>query len=210
MAQAYLEESPETETPRHMTWEEFLYWDFESMRWEWIDGEVIEFPYITAQHNFLTGFLLSLLMLYVSKFDAGRLFGSFLMRLAERPSGRVPDTLFLAKENLHRLQDRFVDGPADLVVEVTSEESDYRDRVEKFVEYERGGVQDYWILDYRKQETLFYQLDAKGRYQRVLADDTGRYYSAIMPGFWINVNWLWQEPKPLIEAMRALNIIPTV
>ena len=23
------------------------------------------------------------------------------------------------------------------------------------------------------------------------------------PDFWINVNWLWQEPKPLMEAMRA-------
>ena len=41
-----------------------------------------------------------------------------------------------------------MNGAADICIEVISPESVIRDRGEKFEEYERGGVGEYWIFDY--------------------------------------------------------------
>jgi len=43
------------------------------------------------------------------------------------------------------LKHTYPDGPADLAIEIVSEESRLRDRGEKFAEYEVGGVKEYWI-----------------------------------------------------------------
>lgn len=61
--------------------------------------------------------------------------------------GREPDLLFLARENLDRLKAPYLEGPADLAVEIVSSESRLRDRGEKLAEYEAGGVREDWILD---------------------------------------------------------------
>jgi Uma2 family endonuclease len=45
------------------------------------------------------------------------------MRLPFVPSGREPDLLYIATEHLSRLEDTYLDGPADVVVEVVSTES---------------------------------------------------------------------------------------
>ena len=211
MAQAILEEPKQAKKMRRMSWEEFLQWEPEHNHNEWVDGEVIELMPVEQRHQTILSMLDTLISLFALKFDLGSAFiAPFLMRLISRPSGREPDLLFIRKENLHRLRNTFVDGPADLVIEIISPESDARDRITKFAEYELGGVREYWLIDHFEQETFFYQLDAQGKYQRVLANESGRYDCAAIPGFWINVNWLWQEPKPTFEAMRALNIIPAV
>ena len=192
MAQATLEKSQMAESPRRMSWDEFLCMDMgELRRWEWVDGEVIEPMPAQFRHNTLAGFLYILLALYADKFNMGQVFGEFMMKLVSRPSGRVPDVSFLHINNVGLLKNSFVNGPMDLAVEIISPESDERDRVDKFAEYEQGGVREYWLLDHFQREAFFYQLDAQGNYQRVLPDKTGRYDSVVLPGFWLNVNWLW-------------------
>ncbi|MDW8290080.1 MAG: Uma2 family endonuclease, partial [Armatimonadota bacterium] len=72
--------------------------------------------------------------------------------------GRSPDILFVSQQNLHRLKPTYLDGPADLVVEIISPESEERDRTQKFSEYERGGVREYWLIDPEKRLAEFYVL----------------------------------------------------
>lgn len=99
------------------------------------------------------------------------------------------------------LQRNFLDGPADLAVEIVSPESILRDRGTKYAEYEAGGVREYWILDPETQRADFFVLDAEGRYQPAQPDTSGRYDSAVLAGFWINVGWLWQTPLPLVRQV---------
>jgi Uma2 family endonuclease len=80
-------------------------------------------------------------------------------------------------------------------VEVISPESIGRDRGEKFYEYERGKVPEYWLLDPLTQRAEFYQLNA-GQYRMVPVDTQGVYRSSVLPGFWLKVSWLWQNPLP--------------
>jgi Uma2 family endonuclease len=108
--------------------------------------------------------------------------------------------LFVAAEHLDRFQRRYLDGPADLAVEIVSPESIRRDRETKLSEYETAGVPEYWIIDPEREEALFYQL-ADGRYRLILGGRSGRYRSAVLSGFWVEVEWLWQDPLPRVTEI---------
>jgi Uma2 family endonuclease len=122
--------------------------------------------------------------------------------------GREPDLLLISQANLNRLKETYLDGPGDLVVEIASSESRERDYNEKFSEYERGGVKEYWILDLEEQRAKFYVLGAEGRYEQRSIDSEGFYHSEVIPGFRLKVDWLWQEPLPkILYALRQLGLI---
>ncbi len=101
-----------------------------------------------------------------------------------------------------RLKRTYLDGPADLVVEVVSPESAERNRSIKFDKYQEAGISEYWLIDPLIQEARFYQLDTEGRYQPAALDDGGAYHSRVLPGFWLRVSWLWQDPPP--DTTQAL------
>ena len=121
------------------------------------------------------------------------------MKLSNVRRGREPGIVFIAKNHLHRLQHTFLDGPADIAIEIVSPESVLRDRGTKYGEYEAGGVREYWVLDPETQRADFFVLDANGRYQRAQPDADGIYRSGLLPGFWINIGWLWQDPLPTLR-----------
>ncbi len=124
------------------------------------------------------------------------------MRITAGGSAREPDLMFVSAEHQARVTSDFLDGPADLVVEVVSDESVARDYDEKFSEYQNGGVREYWIIDPRpdRQRASFFVRDAQGRFRPVSTDDEGIYRSTVVPGFWLKLDWFWQgdaEPDPL-------------
>ena len=189
-----------TPPKQKMTWEEFLSWTDGEHPAEWVNGEIIMTMPAGARHQEVVYFLLSLLKRYVRSEKLGRvLFAPFLMRLPFKPSGREPDILFIEQRHLARLHETYLDGPADLVVEVISPESIARDRGDKFIEYEQAGVREYWLIDPVRTRAEFYVLDRKKQYRLVEPDATGKYYSHVVKGFWIKVDWLWKDPLPLEE-----------
>ena len=109
--------------------------------------------------------------------------------LGARPdsSARKPDILFMARENLHRLTEDRLAGPADLIVEVVSTDSIKRDQEEKLLEYQNDGVREYWIVDprLRKKQACFYHLTEAGQYELFGAETEDRVASHVLPGFWL-------------------------
>ena len=153
--------------PAPVSFEEFLAWADEDTPAEWVDGRIILMSPSNADHQLLAGFLYRLLAHVVETRGSGLvLFAPFIMRIPSRPSGREPDVLFLSGEHLDRLRDTYVDGPADLAVEIVSPDSEERDRGEKLVEYESAGIPEYWVVDPLRRDALFYVLGADGRYHR--------------------------------------------
>jgi Uma2 family endonuclease len=59
---------------------------------------------------------------------------------------REPDVFFVSAEHLDRIGE-LACGVPDLVVEVTSPWTLKTDRMEKFTEYARAGVAEYWLVD---------------------------------------------------------------
>lgn len=191
--------------PLRMTYEEFLAWADEDTLAEWVDGEVVMTSPASKQHQDILYFLASILRAYVQGHDLGAVVGPpFQMRLPH--SGREPDLLFVARERLSRLKDTYLEGPADLAVEVVSRESAGRDRGDKFYEYEHAGVPEFWLIDPEHRRAEFYQLGSDGLYQLATADEAGVYRSRAVPGFWLRVAWLWELP-PDLDALRELGVI---
>lgn len=185
------------ERPRKISYEEFLDWCDEDTLAEWVDGDIVMTSPCSSIHQAVSDFLLKILGLYVEQRELGRVISApFQMKTGPALSGREPDLLFIARENLGRLKRTYLEGPADLVVEVVSPESRLRDRGEKLAEYEMGGVREYWILDPEEQRADFYVLAADGRYERQRAGAQGVYRSEVVAGFWLKEEWLWQDPPP--------------
>jgi len=137
--------------------------------------------------------------LYVRYRDLGEVLGSSLhMRVRAGRSSREPDLFFVAHRHRDRVLDTRLEGPADLVVELVSDDSVAQDREAKFAEYAVVGVPEYWIHDPRpgQRRSDFYRLTADGRYGPIEPDAEGRVHSAVLPGFWLRPDWLRQDPLP--------------
>ena len=181
------------ERPR-MTYEEFLAWADEDTLAEWVDGEVVMYSPASSRHQDISGFLESILRSFVVAHQLGVIRSApFQMKLEQ---GREPDLLFVATAHLTRLKATYLDGPADLVIEIVSPESISRDRGEKFYEYAQGGVPEYWLVDPDTQWLEVYHLGADRRYRTAFANAEGVYQARVLPNFWLRAEWLWQEPLP--------------
>ncbi|HEX8237074.1 MAG TPA: Uma2 family endonuclease [Abditibacteriaceae bacterium] len=193
-------------SPR-ISYEEFLAQADEDVRAEWVNGQVIiDMTPVTTWHQNLEDFLTALIRYYAEVKELGQVRSAgYQMRIAQPPSGREPDIVFVRNENLTRMRETFLDGPADLVVEIISPESRARDRGEKYYEYEAGGVCEYWLLDPQRKQAEWYQLDDKGIYQLVAAQDSV-YHSRVLEGLWLRESWLWQPPT-LREVLREWKLI---
>ncbi len=166
-------------------------------------------PAASARHQDISDFITSLLRAYVELHGLGKVFiAPFQTKLGQDLPGREPDLLFVASENLDRMKLTYLDGPADVAVEVISPDSINRDRGEKFVEYESAGVSEYWLIDPLREQADFYRLGADKRYHPVLPDEDGIYRSEVVKGFWLRVSWLWQEPMPpILEVWKELSLL---
>jgi Uma2 family endonuclease len=192
-----------------MTYEAFLAWADEDTRAEWVDGEVVLLSPSSNRHQMLVVFLVSLFQHFVEAHRLGTvLTAPFQMKTGPDLPGREPDILFIAREHLDRLKNVYLDGPADLVVEIISPDSRGRDRGEKFYEYEQGGVREYWLLDYLRRQAEFYQRGADGIFRLVPVGEDDIYRSAVLEGLWLKVDWLWQEPlPPLLTVLREWQLV---
>ncbi|MFL5801888.1 MAG: Uma2 family endonuclease, partial [Roseiflexaceae bacterium] len=205
------ERQTERKTPPSgpVSFEEFLDWLDEDTRAEWVDGAIIMMSLASDEHQDIKDFLITIMRPFIEAHQLGWIrSGPFVMRTIVCPSGREPDILFVVNERMNLVQKTYLDGPADLAVEVVSPESIGRDRGDKFVEYEAAGVREYWLIDPLRDQVEFYQLGADGRYRLVLIGADGIYRSIVLPGFWLRVAWLWQRPLPdEIDVLKELGVI---
>lgn len=152
-----------------------------------VEGEVIFFMPPPPLHQRVLAFVTKVVALYVKIFNLGEiLFAPLEMRIHTGGAAREPDLLFLSHKNMGRIDNRRVNGPADLVVEIVSTESVSWDRGDKFYEYQEGGAPEYWIIDPRPGEERvdICTLIEQNRYQAILPDADRRYHFMALPGFW--------------------------
>lgn len=179
--------SQERLPPKHkVTFEEFLDWLDEDTLAEWVEGEIIMASPASFQHQNLSGLIATTLSIYVEERKLGQVIvRPFLMKMASVSSVRQPDLLFVQRDRLRLLKNTYLDGAADLVLEIISPESIGRDRGDKFIEYERAGVKEYWLIDPERKYIEFYELDESGRYRLAQIGNDRIYHSKVITGFWL-------------------------
>jgi Uma2 family endonuclease len=196
------------ETVVAMSYEEFLTNPAVDPHSEWVDGKVVALSPVTDEHALVAFFTAHMLQIWSEWHDLGQVYCEpFQMKPAPDLPGRSPDVLFVTKARAAQVRRLFLDGPADVAVEVLSPDSMTRDRAEKFSEYERGGVREYWLLDPRRHLAEFYALSADDLYAVVQPDAEGIFRSTAVDGLWLPVEWFWSRPSAVI-MQRAWGLIP--
>jgi Uma2 family endonuclease len=127
----------------------------------------------------------------VSEELGGRSFGrDFVMRLGE--NGFTPDLMFFKSKDLNQLHSWYLNGPAELVIEVLLPGHEYCDRIAKRDYYAAAGVPEYWIVAPQQRQVEFWRL-IQGQYQQQLPNEDGRYRPSSVPGLAFQFDTLWDE-----------------
>ena len=115
------------------------------VRLELVNGEVAVSPSPTPEHAHILIKLVRILDEHVSDrlgvllHDVDTIFGEYDVRR--------PDVLFFTRKRAHLVERKRLKGPPDLAVEIISPSSSTIDRVDKYEQYEAGGVLHYWVID---------------------------------------------------------------
>lgn len=178
---------------------------------EWVEGTVTKLSPVTRDHDLLDGFLYHLLRVYLSQTKAARLLRApFVMRVRPDAPGREPDMHLVLNERAAMIQETMTDGAADIVIEIVSRESQTRDRIDKYDEYEAAGVREYWLIDPLRKQADFYTLGDDHLYRRIELKD-GEFQSLVLPHFRLDTEVFWQtnqlEDDAFIRSLvdRMLN-----
>ncbi len=159
---------------------------------EYFDGIVYMPSPVSDRHQFQVGFLFHLFDGFrCERGDVGAvLMGPAVLRLSE---DRKPEP------------DLFVRPPGDaaqpqpkalLVVEFLSRSTRAHDLGLKLDAYRAAGIPEIWMCDERDRAVLVERRIGPGDSYRSERFTEGRLASTAIPGFWIDVSWLWADPLP--------------
>ena len=69
----------------------------------------------------------------------------------------VPDVFVICQPDDDRMDnDKYINGPPDLLIEVLSPSTRRKDMFTKLYKYEEAGVREYWIVDPNKEKVIVY------------------------------------------------------
>jgi Uma2 family endonuclease len=173
---------------------------------EWVGGTVIKMSPVGYTHSAIVDYLKVLLYAYFALRPIGKVASDpFIMRLPGSIQ-RQPDLQIILGDNCDNLKETYMDGPADICVEVVSPGSVSTDYGAKLVEYEKGGVAEYWLIDPIRQVAHFYRLTERGVYEH--DSPTEAYTTTRLPGLRVDIAPLWADPLPDLgtvwESVRAM------
>ncbi len=176
------------------TLERYLQEAPEDAFWEFVRGEVVMHSPVRIEHQDLTRFLTFLLHGFCLHYRCGRVYnGPAAVRVLPEVV-REPDIFVLSLDDALQARGVLVEARPLLIVEVVSPSTRTLDLVEKAYDYAQAGIPEYWVVD-REEQTFHQHVLEQGRYA-VAVYRQGRVSSHVLPGFWLDVAWLWQEPLP--------------
>lgn len=106
-----------------------------------------------------------------------------------------PDVVLVTGAAVPADQQRFVEAPPSLVVEVSSPSTRTYDLVDKRGWYEREGIAEYWFVDLEVERIEVYRLAEDGRYASPeLVERGGSISPPHLPGLVVEVDDLLGQP----------------
>ena len=175
----------------------------EDSNWEYLDGRVVMHSPASDRHEDLFSFLITLVRAFLGERGGAVVRGSrYPMRL-DADWSPEPDLLIVRNNRRHLMTPRRLEGPADMVIEIASESDPRLDYREKLPRYRQAGIDEIWIVNPFTNEVHVETKSAADYATNVLS--AGRLLSTVMPGFWIDVSWLWEdELPPTLQCLRRI------
>lgn len=146
---------------RRYTYDEYYSWD-DNQRWEVIDGYVFSMtPNPSTNHQTIVGNLCCFLATNLEGKPCTPILSPFDVVLSEYDVVQ-PDFVVVCDKS--KITDPCLRGAPDLVFEILSSYSVYRDCVMKKDLYERSGVKEYIMIDYEIRTMERYLLQEDGKF----------------------------------------------
>lgn len=178
-----------TEPQTGLTYKDLETFPEDNFRRELIDGELIVTAAPSTRHQTVVLHLGSVLWAY-GKAHGGRAFVAPCDVYLSDINVVEPDVLFVTAGRSERVEDPFVRGAPDIVVEVSSPSTRRLELVRKRELYERYGVPEYWYVDLDADRVEIYLLE-EGRYGiPILLGGDDAITSDLLPGFSLAVSEL--------------------
>jgi len=191
---------------RPLTFDEFVRMFGEDDDVELVDGMVVQRMAARDIHEDLQGWLLSILRVYSEAKGLGIVRGSRTAVKITEHRGRLPDIVFVRKENASIVQEEGIIGTPDLIVEIWSPGDRPSDMLAKEADYRSIGVPEIWFIDQQRKQVRVLKKGREGYEEKVMRK--GVLKSEVVEGFWLNVKWLFKRPLPheLKTLQRLLGV----
>ena len=171
-----------------MTYDQYCLLPEDGKQHELIDGELFVTHAPTPRHQRILGKLYSQLSAYVETNSLGDVFVAPVDIVLDKHTVVQPDVLFIRQDRLGIVGEQAVEKAPDLVVEILSPSTFYKDLRRKMAAYSQFGVQEYWIVDPEKQTMEIYQRLGEGLQltRQISSEET--WESPLLPGFQMTVS----------------------
>jgi len=188
---------------RPLTFDEFVRLFGEDDDVELVDGMVVQRVAAKDIHEDLFRWLFVLLTDYAEIKGLGIVRGSRTAVKITEHRGRLPDIVFVRKENASIVQEEGIFGTPDLVVEIWSPGDRPSDMLAKEADYRSIGVPEIWLVDLQRKQVRVLRKVGEGYEEKVMRKGVLR--SEVVEGFWVNVEWLFKRPLPnVIDALQKI------
>ncbi len=161
-----------------------------------IDGVIYMASPESPRTNKIAGFIYRLIWGYIT--ERGISAECYFSRVAfvlDDSHAPEPDVAYLCPERAHLEASGRVKGAPDVAVEIVSHDSIDRDYELKRAMYEAAGVPEYWLIDPLENRCDFLML-RDGKYQHAELENGTQFHSRVIPGFWLDTEWLFANPLP--------------
>jgi Uma2 family endonuclease len=175
-----------TEVIPKVTFEEFRQFPVDGKRYELLRGEVHVTPAPATRHQFIVQNLAMGLGSHVIKTNLGEVLTAPLdVRLSE-DAALQPDPIFVSNARAGMIQEDWIAGAPDLVVEVSSPSTAAYDRARKHPIYAESGVPEFWLIDSQAKTVKVLKLQGKKYFVDAILAGDQILISDLFPG--------WQLP----------------
>ena len=149
-------------TPVVIEKKKYTYEDYmktsDDKRYELIEGDLLMTPSPVPNHQRISRKIEFVLEEFVTQNNLGEIFDAPCDVYLDDGNVIQPDILFISHDRLAIIGEKNIQGAPDLAIEIVSENSAYRDMVQKKRLYARFGIREYWIAIPESEEIEVYTL----------------------------------------------------
>lgn len=103
----------------------------------------------------------------------------------------VPDAAVVLHDRTHVIAEKRLDATPNLVIEALSPSTSRRDRVNKLEWYSKYGVDEYWIVDVKKNHIDIHDLTADAGQTPARFGEPEKIVSRVLPDLDLKVEWIF-------------------